>query len=232
MFVGLVWGDFVLTGQLMKYVALGTELFSSLLEPSIGTDSILMQGSGGTAIVSTSTTISPSMHIAVVFNGLFTPEETYDVPIKVTLALDEKQIILEEIIRVRKPTPEINLIEISSPISSADLRRLTRGKLVLNLSSMSKPNALRLSGNVVTKATCELFQSVLTPGASDKSGYQSGLAGLAWFYLNNDGALVFNVQVEGLKLEQTPISVTLIDGSTKRKQELEDLTPYFVKGLY
>lgn len=231
LYVGLVWGDFILTGQLSKFVALGSELFSSLLEPAAGTNLAWMQGAGGTAIVSTSITVSPSVHIAAIFNGLFIPEETFDVPIKITLALEGKQTILEETIKVRKPTPEINLVEVSSPVSPSDLRLLTRGKLVLSLSSVSKPNALKLTGNVITKITCELFQSALTSPTSDKNHHNQA-AGLAWLYLNNDGSLVYNIQVERLKAEETPVFVTLVETGTKRKTELEDLTPYFNKGSY
>lgn len=89
MSVVLIWGvkdaEFTLSGQLMKYVALGTEQFSSLLEPAPGTNSMMMEGAGGTAIVSTSTSVSTSIHIAIIFNGLFTPDETLEVPLNVTL---------------------------------------------------------------------------------------------------------------------------------------------------
>lgn len=103
MYVVLVWGvkdqaEFTLSGQVTKFVALGTELFSSLLEPAPGTNSLMMAGAGGTAIVSTSTIISPSIHIAIVFNGIFASDETSDVPVDVMLSLDEKkQIILQEV---------------------------------------------------------------------------------------------------------------------------------------
>lgn len=103
LFAVLVWGqkdqpEFTLSGQIMRYIALGTELFSSLLEPALGTDSNLMMGAGGTAIVSTSSAPTPSIHIAIVFNGIFTPEEYVDVPVNITLSLEEKQqIIIEEV---------------------------------------------------------------------------------------------------------------------------------------
>lgn len=98
MYVVLVWGEFTVSGQVKRYIALGTELFSSLLEPAPLSNSLLMAGAGGTAIVSTSTVISPSIHIAIIFNGIFMPDETYEVPVEVTLSLEEKnQIILKEV---------------------------------------------------------------------------------------------------------------------------------------
>lgn len=103
LFAVLVWGmkdqaEFTLSGQIMRYVALGTELFSSLLEPAPGADHDMMMGAGGTAIVSISSASTPSIHIAVVFNGIFSPDEISDVPVNITLSLEEKQqIIIEEV---------------------------------------------------------------------------------------------------------------------------------------
>lgn len=231
MYVVLVWGgkdqEFTLSGQIMKYVALGTELFSSLLEPAPGTNPSLMAGAGGTAIVSASTTISPSIHVAIVFNGVFLPNETSNVPINVTLALDGKQIILEERLKVTKPAHELNLIEISSPLSPSDLRQLTRGRLVLSVTSVSQPQAMHLTGKLITKATCELFQTTLSSFSSSLNPY--GTSGLAWLYLNHEGALVFRVQIDGLHRDHI-ISITLTDMTTKRRTDVEDLTPSLRNG--
>lgn len=100
---------------------------------------------------------------------------------------------------------------------------------MLSVSSVSRPESLRLSGSVITKATCELFQTVLNSPNTDRS-VATNTAGLAWLFLNNAGALVYNVQVEDLHEEQKPVAITLVDITTKRKTELEDLTPYFQNG--
>lgn len=105
MYAVLVWGtkdqaEFTLSGQLKKYndSVLLTELFTSLLEPAPGTNSLMMAGAGGTAMVSISTAYSPLIHISVVFNGIFAREDLYDVPIDITLSWDEKkQTILQEV---------------------------------------------------------------------------------------------------------------------------------------
>lgn len=230
LYVVLGWGnkeqsEFTLSGQLTKYVALGTELFSSLLEPSPGSNMDIMSGAGGTAIVSISTVISPSIHLAVVFNGIFLPDEVMDVPVNVTLALEDKKVILTEKVYVAKPALELNVVEISSPISQSDLRLLTRGKLVLSVSSISKQHTLKLSGTVMTKATCELFQTPLSSFGTDKDVNKFGTSGLAWFFLNNEGFLVYNVQIEDLHAEDKPISITLVDAGNKKKNVLQELTP-------
>lgn len=118
----------------------------------------------------------------------------------------------------------------SSPLLQSDLRLLTRGRLVLSVTSVSRPESLRLSGSVITKATCELFQTVLNSPNTDRGVATSTTAGLAWLFLNNAGALVYNVQIEDLHEEQKPVAITLVDITTKRKTELEDLTPYFQDG--
>ncbi|XP_028129016.2 dorsal-ventral patterning protein Sog [Diabrotica virgifera virgifera] len=229
LYVQLIWGtkdsEFTLSGKLTKYVALASELFSSLLEPAPGTDSAKMAGSGGTALVSTSSTPSPSVHVAVIFNGLFTSEESTGVPINVMLALDEKkQIIIEGNIKVNKPAPDLNLIELSSPVTLADLRSLSRGRVLLTVSSVSEPSALRLSGSIITKVTCEIFQALLV-GDRDLASTSNGLA---WMYLNNQGALIYTIQIDNRNTDQLH-NVTLTDASGKRKAEV--LTPYFHTGV-
>lgn len=124
---------------------------------------------------------------------------------------------------MKKPAHELNIIEVSSPVTTAALRLLTRGRLVLTVSSVHHYEKLRLSGAVITRATCELFQTTLS--STEKESYPP--AGLAWLFMNSDGALVYSVRVDELKDIPT---ITLVDISGKRKTELEDLTPYYSNG--
>jgi chordin len=228
--VVLLWGgdfqaELALAGPIGKYPALSTELFSSLLEPAPGTSPDQMSGAGGTAIVSTSSGVTSSIHITLVLNGLFAPDEIADVPLNIRLeSVEKKQIILEDIQRVRKPNHDINVIEISSPVSVYDLRMLTRGRLTLTVESRKRPEALRIQGNVVTRVSCEIFQTLLSTHNPES---QAKTSGLAWMYLNKEGALVYNIQTNNLNLQDNPM-LTLIDDSAKRKTELEDLTPSLV----
>lgn len=245
MYVVLIWGvkedsEFTLSGQIVYNYALGTEVFSSLLEPAPGTDSLLMAGAGGTAIVSTSSAISPGIHIAIIFNGVFNiGVDMLNVPLNVTLSVeDRKQIVVQERVRISKPAYDLNVLEFRTAVTASDLRQLTRGKLLLSVASVSKPEALKLSGSVITKTTCELFQTTLSSAGSDgKNPY--GVSGTAWMYINNEGSLVYNVRVEGLQRMDSRMEgdqtkqLTLFDVSPKRARggvELEDLTPSFVDG--
>jgi hypothetical protein len=65
--------------------------------------------------------------------------------------------LLQEV-RVEKPAHELNIVEVQTAVSNAELRLLTRGKLALSIASKNKPMELRLEGKVITRATCEIFQ--------------------------------------------------------------------------
>lgn len=213
-----------LSGQLYRYRALSTEQFSSLLEPTMGVDRSLMSGAGATAIVSASSTSAPSIHVSLVFNGLFLPNDVTDIPLVVQLEHQEKDyIVLREEIIVRKPSNELNFGEVRSALSGADLRLLTRGKLSISIMSRKDPQALRLSGTVGPRATCDMYQTLLL------SETPSAASGLAWVYLDRIGALHYGVQLIGLE-EESPL-VTLVDEGGKRRMELEDLTPSLVNGF-
>lgn len=127
---------------------------------------------------------------------------------------------------MKKPAHELNIMEVSSPVSAAALRLLTRGRLVLSVSSVHRPESLRLSGAVITRATCELFQSTLMSNSDSSSNPLP--SGLAWLFMNSEGALVVSVKVDEVD-EKLP-TITLVDVSSKRRMELEDLTPFYQNG--
>ncbi|XP_055909088.1 dorsal-ventral patterning protein Sog [Eupeodes corollae] len=226
--VVLLWGskfqaELALAGKVAKYTALQTELFSTLIEPAPGTKSDQMAGAGGTAIVSTSSGVASSVHLTLVFNGVFSPEEYVDAPISIRIESSErKEIILDEVQKVRKPSAEVNVLELSSPISIQNLRLLSRGKLVLIVESKKNPN-LKLQGQIVTRATCELFQTLLAPHSYESKAKASGLA---WVYMNTDGTMAYNILTDHLNAKERP-EISLIEDIGKRKTVLEDLTQSF-----
>lgn len=228
LYVTFVWGakdqqELVLSGKVERYAGLSTEVFSSLMEPAQDADLNLMTGSGGTAIVSISSAVTPVIHVSLVFNGVFATDDTNDVPLNITLMLAKKQqVIMQETKRITKPSSELNIVELSSMVSAADLRSLARGRLVIIIQNNLHPNDFKLIGTVTTRAACELFQTQLTSDEEDATG-------LAWVYLNREGSLVYHVQVDDMSLENNSL-VTLVDVGGKRKTELEDLTPSFKKG--
>lgn len=233
MSVVLLWGgkhqaELALAGQIGKYPALATETFSSLLEPAPGTNSHEMSGAGGTAIVSTISGTTPSVHVTIVFNGVFSKEELSDVPLNIRIDfLDKRPPIIEEIRRITKPSNEINIIEFSSAVSPNDLRFLTRGSLSITVESKKNPFGLRIQGNIVSRLSCELFQTVLT---AHNPNTEIPTTGLAWLYMNRQGSLVYNIQTDHAT---TPIgySIALIDNGSKKKTEMERVDTIFENNL-
>jgi chordin len=88
-----------LGGQVARYKGLNTELFSALL---VAAPENPARGVGGTAIITASSS-APSVHLSVVFNGAFSPDDVADVPLIVRLSSD-KHIVLEEVVRIHKPS--------------------------------------------------------------------------------------------------------------------------------
>lgn len=231
LYVSLIWetptsattSKALLVGQLTRYKALSTEQFSSLLEPAMGVDRTLMYGAAGTAIISVSSASAPSIHVSLVFNGLFLPNDILDVPLLVTIEHQEKDyVLLQEAIIVDKPSSDVNFGEVRSALSATDLRLLSRGKLSITVSSKKDPQAVKLTGTIGTRATCDMYQALLP---SEPSRHASGLA---WAYLDRYGVLKYGVKLAGLD-EESPL-VTLVDDGGKRKTELEDLTPTLIGG--
>lgn len=228
MSVVLLWGgksqaELALAGKISKYPALSTEQFSSLLEAPVenGVVANELNGAGGTAVVSTSSGATSSIHLTLVLNGLF-QDEVSDVPLNIRLELiDKKQKILQDTIVVKKFNYDYNIIEFSSPVSTHDLRLLARGKLNLIVESRKRPNEIRIQGPILTRTSCEIYQTVLAPTSNESKTKSSGLG---WVYINRDGLLVYNMHFDDLSLQGNPL-ITLVDDSNKRKTELDDLTP-------
>lgn len=228
LFVTLTWeSSSSLNGRLSRYRALSTEQFSSLLESSLGVDRAAMSGSGGTAIVSASSLAStPSIHISLVFNGLFLQNDIADVPIVVQLEHTEKNyVVLREETIVQKPSNEINAGEVRGTISAADLRLLSRGKLTISVMSRKDPEALRLTGYVGPRLSCDMYQALLTSDAGSSTA-----SGLGWAFLDRFGTMRYGIELLGME-DEVPVALSLMDEGGNKRIEVEDLTPSLVGGL-
>ncbi|XP_071446929.1 dorsal-ventral patterning protein Sog [Hetaerina americana] len=270
-----------LSGRIGRYKALPTEMFSAVLEavdggPATsaeaaddteeesggahwgkrgeGSGAPLLRGAGGTAIVSASAT-TPSIHVQLLFNGAFSPEDVSDVPVVVRLQSD-KVLVFEEIVRIQKPDHEMNVIEVRSAVKAADLRLLARGRLHLSLLSKKHPE-YRLEGTVHTRVACDLFQATLSPPTTTEAEESGGpptatntatlpstsrASGLAWMFLAKDGALMYRVRLDDMDAPLMSLRMaSRIPGGAQqlrgggpppqRRHEMdEDLTPSFRDG--
>ncbi|KAL0268044.1 UNVERIFIED_CONTAM: hypothetical protein PYX00_010127 [Menopon gallinae] len=242
LYVALLWGnDLALSGLIARMKALNTEQFSALLTPHYPEN--VEPDSGGTAIISTLASYPPyppTIHISLVFNGVFTPDEINDVPLTVRLENSERdQVVFEEIIRVQKPSSTLNFEEVKGLISMNELRMITRGKFKISITSRSKPDLLSLSGPVVTRTACEVFQTPLAP-ASEVDGLEtqettlmvgpSPASGMAWMYVNRDGSLSYNIQVD--EMRENPTFTLLPLGKAKKAVDTQQFVPsHIVNGV-
>ncbi|CAG9764348.1 unnamed protein product [Ceutorhynchus assimilis] len=204
----LVWKtkgqELTISGSVKKNNALESELLSSLLKPEPTSNSI---GAAGTAMVSLIT--NSTVKISVIFNGLFMPSEIANVPIKITLSL-KKHLVFEETINILKPASDLNTIEFNVKMSEDNFTRLTKGEMILNIASVSNPQQLKLSGNIMTRATCEMFQATLA----------SSEPGMSWLYLNNAGSLIYNVYIGN----SSQPNASLVHANSKTMTEDTSLT--------
>lgn len=216
--VSLLWerAELVITGQLYRYRTLSTELYSALLEGSAS-------NSAGTAIVSVSTQ-APSIHITLIFTGLFTSDDTHDVPVTVKLqtTAGKERIVIDENVRVEKPSTELNVIEVRSAVSQSDLNQMSRQRLSV---SITTKNGESMSGLVMTRVTCELFHTPLAPPTDTMGVADTKTSGMAWMFVDKTGALQYHIQLDGIS---QPDMLGLV--MERRLVELEDLTPSFQNG--
>jgi len=176
-----------------------------------------MDGAGGMAIVSASTT-NPSIHVAVYFNGVFGPDETADVPVNVRLeSQDHQHVVLEQTFWVSSPNSELNEVSASVAVSSADLRLLTSGRMALSVVNRREPSQLALRGGVGPRVACDIFQAPLTASDTDadaesdvvdnsavvRSRANTPVTGQAWMFIAQDGSLVYNIQVTHVRTYKT-----------------------------
>ncbi|KAG7308648.1 hypothetical protein JYU34_005870 [Plutella xylostella] len=237
LYVALVWGDernnsmdSAISGRINRYPALSTEMFTTLLEPESpptssgggACDDFRLPGQedgwwGGTAVVTGAAGAAPSLHLAVLYNGVFAPASR-DQSVRLTLTLPEKnQTIIDETQKVAKPGYEMNVLEVSTPVSAAELRSLARGRLVLSVEAVGTPGR-RISGPVGQRAACEVYQAPLLAERPPASPVPEGLA---FLYIDRDGSLVYDIQVENLSA--TEPKITLVEEQGKRHSQVEIL---------
>lgn len=85
----------------------------------------------------------------------------------------------------------MNVLEVATPVSAAELRSLARGRLLLAVEVIGAPER-RVSGSVRQRAACEVFHS---PLLAERAPATLAPEGLAMLYIDKEGSLVYDIQV-------------------------------------
>eukprot|EP00092_Neocalanus_flemingeri_P058871 GFUD01070264.1.p1 GENE.GFUD01070264.1~~GFUD01070264.1.p1 ORF type:complete len:935 (-),score=111.94 GFUD01070264.1:1839-4643(-) len=171
-----------ISGKVMKYYGLSSELFSGLLEGPSG---------AGTAIVS----VSPgtgSIHVNILFKGIVKEgEQNIHFIIKFQMSHDGETRSVEEAVVLESVGPDLSTIEIRTVFDSPELGALGRGELTLWLAPTLNPSRI-LTAKLVPRLSCDIFDCVLQP-AETPSGDANGIA---FLYFTRAGGLQYNIKVE------------------------------------
>ncbi|KOB79167.1 Chordin [Operophtera brumata] len=236
--VAILWGDernssidSALSGRIDRYPALTSEMFTTLLEPehpppSFGQGACRDYGAmdhedgwwGGTAIITGVTGATPGLHLALVFNGVFPKGASASHLVKIVLTLpDKNQTIIDQVQKVAKPDYHTNIVEVTIAVSAAELRSLARGRLLLTIEAVGAPDR-RIVGSVRQKAACELFHA---PLVAERAPASVSPEGLALLYIDKEGSLVYDIQIDNLGA--TDPKITLVEEQGKRHSQVEIL---------
>lgn len=224
----------VISGQVSRYVGVDTEVFSSLLTPvAVPPDAPtapphILSG-GGTAIISVDRK-TDSLHVSLVFNGVFGSGETHNVSLVVELVPERALEPVSEILVLPKVYSDVNRAELLTTLGERSLIRLTRGQVGLKVWSAAAP-ALALQGMITPRATCNVFCAVLSeppPDASTAAAPSPPPYGAGWALvtLSNDGTFQYQVFLQGVEVA----SLRLETRHRRRHREVSDLTPSYRDG--
>ncbi|XP_050546492.1 dorsal-ventral patterning protein Sog isoform X2 [Daktulosphaira vitifoliae] len=200
--VSLVWDTAIIVGQLFRFKALDTEVFSSLMTGYV-------RDTGGTAIVSIST-ISPSIHMQIVFNGgavAVIGQDSGSFSVKLKYANGDERTVIDEIIKVEKLTNKSMVIEVRSPVAFSDLNALSKKDLVVVLESKQQPG-LKLQGLVKPRVFCDIYQTLVVSNSHQKDLKNGRTSGIGWMFINKDGALEYRVKFNNNAVSELTIAST------------------------
>ncbi|KAK7601243.1 hypothetical protein V9T40_008684 [Parthenolecanium corni] len=234
----LIWEehDVRIRGALLKHRPLPTEMFSSLMV----SPSDLPTDVAGTAVISIST-ITPSVHVLIVYTGLLSLKRKSDVSLKMLMTVDDRtKPVFEENITVEKISTDINVVEYSTAVSASDLQALTQNRVSVSLMSARYPDS-RIHGKVLPRVSCELFQSVLSSVNVNQAGTKypqksTKAVGITWMFIDKTGALQYfymldNVADASVELVTTKHQ-TLVENLSYPNGTLAYLSPKHLEWLY
>ncbi|XP_068201291.1 dorsal-ventral patterning protein Sog isoform X2 [Palaemon carinicauda] len=221
-------GEDVISGLVARYTGVDTEVFSSLLIPSPTANQTL--SGGGTAIISVDRK-TDSLHVSLVFNGVFGPSESHNTTLAVQLTPARALSPVVDTIVLSKIASDLNRVEYMTTLGNSSLRLLTRGHVSMKVWSQAAPE-LALEGLVTSRVTCNVFSTVLSlpepenleDAVSAYTAYSPPYgAGWALVTLSNEGDFEYEIFIKGMTVE----SLKLETQHRKGHRVVEDITSSF-----
>lgn len=220
-------GEDMISGLVARYVGVDTEVFSSLLIPSPTANQPL--SGGGTAIISVDRK-TDSLHVSLVFNGVFGPGESHNATLAVELMPSKAAPHVTDTVVLSKISSDLNRVEYMTTLGDSSLRLLTRGHVAMKVWSHTAPE-LAIEGVVTPRATCNVFSAVLSVPEDQRTEGTAPVpipppphgSGWALLTLSNDGNFDYQVFIEGVSVN----SLKLETQHRRGHRIVEDLTPNY-----
>ncbi|XP_071520088.1 dorsal-ventral patterning protein Sog-like isoform X3 [Panulirus ornatus] len=215
----------MISGQVARYVGVDTEVFSALLTPMATANQTL--SGGGTAIISVDRK-TDSLHVSLVFNGIFAPGEAHNATLVVELLPERALDPVTDMVVIPKVFSDLNRAEVMTTLGERSLIRLTRGQVAMKLWSQTAPE-LALEGMITPRATCNVFSAVLSKPMPDPEDGETSErtevamstpphgAGWALLTLSNDGTFQYQMFVKGIE-----VSTLTLETKHRRRHRIVD----------
>uniref|UniRef100_A0A2P2I3W9 Short gastrulation protein n=1 Tax=Hirondellea gigas TaxID=1518452 RepID=A0A2P2I3W9_9CRUS len=222
----------VLSGRVAQYVGADTEVFSALLthrrpQGKSPPESGPRLPGGGTAIVSVDSR-SESLHVSLVFNGIFPSTSPHPTNTTMVLELTPSRNLppVRDTFVLDKVYTDINKAQVMTTLGATSLPLLTRGRVHMKLWAEDAPE-LAIEGTVAARATCNVFSTVLTASPGQVAEGERFGAGWAVVALTDEGFFNYQVQVE---LPGRVTGVTLTAVYKRKERVVHDLTDSYSNG--
>ncbi|XP_022249681.1 chordin-like isoform X3 [Limulus polyphemus] len=221
---GLVFGRFVRA----KEMRLKQEVYSSVLLPDVSRSRETI-GGGGIASVFLG---QEKMYLNLEFNGIFTHEDARNVNVLIRLhqetSLGTRELLTETFHILSKVDPDYNAAEIRFDLTKSDESMLSRGKLILEITSADGVRVL--SGRILPKTTCNIFQAILTTRASeDRYVSNSHPTGFAVLSPRKDGSVAYSVYTERLSGPLLKLALKTAGPTNADMKTLSEVDKLYIK---
>ncbi|XP_076365142.1 chordin-like isoform X1 [Tachypleus tridentatus] len=204
------------------------EVFSAVLLPNVLL-SPETAGGGGVAVVSLS---QGNVLLTIDFNGILDSKDSRHVSFIVRLKTPDDQIQAVTMVNLQKVYPDLNTVDVKFDVTSAQELLLSQNGLFLEISSEDGTRAL--SGPILPKTTCNVFQTILTTGQSaDAQKEKRPLStGFGVLVIQANGSISFKIRTARLTGQVIKISLETRNPTNQGTTTLTETTQMLSTGQW